>query len=67
MTAGANMNALEKVSESFLKFEVLNGHQNGSTLLHSACSGGNVEVVNVLLKAGAQTDALENVSRVVCE
>jgi ankyrin repeat protein len=35
--------------------------QSGYTPLHHACSGGHVEVMTVLLRAGAQIDAQDEV------
>jgi ankyrin repeat protein len=37
------------------------------TPLHEACQGGHVEVVSVLLTAGANLEAIDNVSRCLLE
>ena len=36
--------------------------QDGNTTLHNACSSGNYNIVDLLIKAGVNTDIANNVS-----
>jgi ankyrin repeat protein len=59
--------SIRSVVQPLIKIVLSTSLQDGMTPLHEACQGGHVEVVSVLLTAGANLEAIDNVSRCLLE